>query len=462
MADYDDDITAGFDDDPIDDTPLQADEDQLQQKETDFRKEVRRQIAVVENANNRSKKRDRLAAVRWLGYSGAPEAIPALVKVYKSQEEAEDIRKAAEDALGMYMSVYDLYDNPDTTDEAYSMWQSIILEGKRGQRVNYAAIRLRQLVLLVILILLLALAAFAPAISETDQFQGLIPDSPTPIPPTATPTATPDTPEIAAEQLRLYYDELVADAITLQEQYGIIISGETQDCDVSFNQPPPFELSPAGANDETLATISQELNVINQRLDVARTAFNELCEGTEPMPENRAFSLLSNVVQTNTSLRETANRFDEPVDVPPTPTVTPLPSPTPIDFSILRPHVDELEAIITRMSSPPQGTAVLLQNYWQNIEEFGRSEGCLQARFTYSEPYDLPDEIAAEFPQLQSATDSVNLGIDLAQSSGEAFFDGCDTSTFNNSQRQIQSLEIALNAFREAQGVLDDLRVSVQ
>lgn len=451
---YEEDEEENYDDDSDSSNSEEA------QKELAFKKEVKKNITIISKPKQ-FKKNQRVDAARWLGEVGDPEAIPALVKVYQ-KDKTPGMKEAAQEALSMFQAVHEMYDDPETENDVYLLWSSIILDGKMGKRINMGGVRLKQLVLLISLIFLSILAVSANAIKQSDVYKGIVPATRTPAPPTATPSPTPDTPEVVAEQLRDYYVAVLNDANALQGQMNTITRGESQDCTLQFANPSDFILSPAGQSQANLVELTSKTNEAANMLDPVREAFLASCAANVPPDRQAALDFGTSVIEAQRILRDAAVLFgDANIELPPTATPSPTPTATPqptLDVRIADPHMGTLEIIIEQMNGQPRGITVLALSYWQNIQEFGSSEGCLQPEPIYPEDYILPADIAAQFPSLRVATDSVNLGLQLTRQASGAFFAGCPTRSFPDLERHLQDLTLAQAAFAEAQTFIDQLR----
>jgi hypothetical protein len=111
------------------------------------------------------------------------------------------------------------------------------------------------------------------------------------------------------------------------------------------------------------------------------------------------------------------------------------------------------------MTVPVRGDATRQEIFWQNLLDFGSSEGCEQPAISVQEDYILPADVGSRFPELQSATENVNIGLTLMRESVSTFSGACQSDDPTEAATiGLQRAQLAITAFNDAQALLDTLR----
>ena len=451
------DITADYDDDEP--TPLSWEEREARQEA--FEQEVAKRRVMLRKPKNYPAQ-DRIAAAYWLGEAADPQAIPELVLVY-NRDKTKGMKEAATYALGQMKQLQIAFDDPEMDDEVNDILERIVYRDEFGKRFNsskfipaYAGLVVSFIVLMIIGVVVGQFSDAAQAQQEEAQGTATA----------AAPTPTEDTLEFAITDLTNYYTDLNNDARVLQGQMAEVARGNSQDCAIEFANPDSYTLSEARQDDENLSDITDQLNTLRDELAPIRDAFLEACDTVQAIRREDGLQLAQDVISVQNGLRGIESFFVEEagIEAPATLefTATPFQSPTPeptIDFAVIRPHYDTLDNIIVDMTAGIRATANLQQVYWQNIIEFGNSEGCAQPALIVPEDYELPATIASDFPDLESATTSVNTGLALMRESIATFPAACQAADASEAaQIGLNKVNLAIESFNEAQVFLDNMQ----
>jgi hypothetical protein len=430
-----------------------------------FEQEVSKRRLMLRKPKNYPAK-ERVEAAYWLGEAGDPQAIPELVLVY-NKDKTKGMREAAGYSLGMFKALKDAMDDPEMSSEVDAITERIVFRGQYGKRYAGANLLLPQIGLVLSFVVLLVVGYFAGEFSKANQIQeAIVSGTETAI----APTPTPDTFEAAATDLTAYYSDLDSDARVLQGQMAAVTRGESQDCTISFTNPPSYTLSQARQSDTNLVEISTQLNTLHDQLVPVREAFQNACNTGLAINRQEGLTLAQSVIAVQNGLRTVQSLFTEDtgIEAPPTlelsptptaPAVSPTPEPT-LDFAVIRPHFDTLNSIIVDMTDTLRGNASRQEVFWQNILDFGSSEGCDQPPISVPEDYALPTDIGEDFPELANAASSVNTGLALLRESVATFPAACSATEPPTEAANIglSKAQLAIAAFTEAQTLLSTLQ----
>jgi hypothetical protein len=106
-----------------------------------------------------------------------------------------------------------------------------------------------------------------------------------------------------------------------------------------------------------------------------------------------------------------------------------------------------------------RGPAVLLEQYWNDVQTGGRTDGCRQVDPEIPADYELPAEAAAASANLESAVGAVNLGLQLLRDGWREFRSACNNNTLTSSLARGQSTVETINVtFEGASNLLDAVR----
>jgi len=465
-----------------------------EQRQQAFEKNLKRNIQIARSGTLPEDKR--LEAIRWLGEAGDPQAITVLTEIYESGSPR--LRKAAEYALGMYAALQKAinHKDPRKRDQALKNLEKIVYDGKFGRRARPGPYYIVSGILLATLVALIGVGVLLN--NGTLTLPG--PSDPVAAVPTTAPAATlPADPGTVGDALRSYYDALNRDATLISMQLQRISRNNPEDpvdCEITLIDPPAFSLPEAlPANDaEALGSVAQELNRLREQIAPARAAFNQHCSG-QRVDRQQVVDLLIGVAGVQAELialaepiealpraaevpaiaatdTATAEPITEPI-VEATPEATTGPgviapptsdAPTEAvdtgpDISLIRPETRELQRRLDDMNATGRGLIQVLNQFWTDVQTTGSTGGCLEPIPVLPEDFALAPELAnADLPELRSAVDNYNLGLELTRQAWNRFDVLCD----QGNQRMEASvgqefvfITTAIGAFENAQTDLD-------
>jgi hypothetical protein len=466
MADFnfdDDDITKGFDDGGESERELSVAETERRQAEFQKQVDKHKNIILKPKQFDANKRRE---SIRWLGEAGDPDALPALVKVYQ-KDKTPGIKEEAAYALGQFKALGEALDDPETADEAYNILDQIVLQGKFGKRANALPLILLEILMVIVAIVLFGMGLFfAGTVAVPRQGTQTAVQA---ITETARPTATPDTEDIMVSQLQTYYAELVADAQVYQFELVKAGRGDSINCDDGvFNYPPVYELSPLWAGNEGYSSVVELLNEAHGLLDTVHQAYSAACLNNRPIPPEEALSLGRSVLDAQAKLDDALVALNSAgVEVTEPPQTSPTPRPTDpatatatADLSFVEDELVALDVIIGEMSTI-QGPAQTLRSYWTQVTSTNTvyRSGCnLEAPIIPADHVLAPNNQGL-FPQLDSAVENVNTGLQLLRDASNSFYAMCNSGTVpEDAGIRLDQTNTAINAFNTARQELDALR----
>lgn len=485
MTEFDD-LLDGLDDDKVESGA--TDRDAKRQAAFEARVEAYMRAAL----SPKLAKDKRLKAIEFLGESGEPKAIPALVRIYSNDKDPK-MRQAAEYSLGMFRALDDAIDGTQPErDQALDLLSDIVMEGKLGRRANK---RPYQIAMGLLFITFLALASVAGLIAaNVISVDGLAVAQVT-LTPSSTPL--PPNPDAVGAELRLLYTGLINDAALLQQQMQVAGRGESIDCSLNFTQPAQVTV-PAGLSEsETadLTAIADPLNNAQATLADLLNVFQQSCSSQTAIPRADAVTYGNTIVEVQRNLNAlSADITDLPEDMPtamptdppatedvptepaatdvmptdelatPTMDVTAAPEATAtivVDTRVLQQELVSMQAIVDEMTSFRGGITILVQ-YWNDVEFTGSTLGCREIVPTIPDNHVLSAEVAAAAPpELLSAVDNLNLGLDLARQAWDGFTSTCargEAALANVVAQQKVIAVTAQSAFNDAQTDIDATR----
>lgn len=459
MAKKDDDILDSYDDDE----PEVLSYAEQEKRQAGFLKEVETRRTMLKKPKHYPPK-ERVAAAYWLGEAGEPSAIPELVLVY-NKDKTPGMKEAATYALGMFKALQEALDDPEMQDDVLKTTERIVLHGEFGERYQPGKMRLPQIGLLLSFIVLAALGGMVSVMTAEPPEVAATRSA---VETASIPTPTEDTFDAAVADLSAYYNALDTDAEVLRVQMSLVTQGESQDCAVVFTNPAAYTLSAARQGDPNLGQITDQLNQIRDSLIPVRDAFVEACNTNTAIDRGVGLTLAQTVTNAQRSLRDVSALFspEAGIEPPPTAELTAIPTATetPVvaaDISSVRQHVDSLQLILDGMIGF-NGDAATQVIWWQNIIEFGSSEGCFSPETVVPPDYDLPQDAAASFPDLAAAAENVNVGLALMRETSATFFQNCaanDAQAFAQAAPiGLERAQLAVQAFTDAQTNLNTLQ----
>ncbi|MBZ0274633.1 MAG: hypothetical protein K8I60_00730, partial [Anaerolineae bacterium] len=245
--------------------------------------------------------------------------------------------------------------------------------------------------------------------------------------------------------------------------YQNLAGGTELSCQVFFNNPTPYSLSPQGIQDfPQINTLVQQINSNLTDLIIAKTPYNDFCNTRTPVdPANLTGTtgtlerVISQLAEINTTL--TALENEPTATPPPTETLTPTPVQEPATPEIAptatlnaRPHLQELQRIIDDVTASTGANSVL-KIYWEDAQRAGRTDGCVTPPPVIPADYFLSPADAAQNPSLAQAVSAVNLGLGNVRSGWSVFKQACDSGNPGlSAQSGLGFVQTANDAFNAA------------
>ncbi|MBT3223771.1 MAG: hypothetical protein HN348_32280, partial [Proteobacteria bacterium] len=357
---------------------------------------------------NQNKTAQQRKVISWLGETGATDAIPALVKVYRRAEEGDPIHQAAAYALGQFRAldkaiVRAAGDNPITALEdgeenmdLYDQLEDARLHGKIGKRKSLplsAMMGIAGALGVILMILLVVNLAFGGGPEEVivptrvggdgdDPGHGAVLDS--------------------LSMLRTIVNENLMDAETLQEQFGGAIINRVVDCETTFLLRQPY--TPPG-------------NAMFTYPDLA--------------------DWVAQVEETSTALNLAINQHND------------------ICQRAMSPHIGVLREN-SEMVTAYDGALTLLAQYWGEVDLNGTTDKCHVTQPTIPEDYTgIPQDLLDRQSGLKQTKEQVDLAMELLRDSWIAFDLACENDSFEETVAAARSqVTAAREAFASAEAFL--------
>ncbi|HEX2619138.1 MAG TPA: hypothetical protein VHL11_03295 [Phototrophicaceae bacterium] len=451
----------------------------------DFDAEVDRQIKVLMSTQNDAKLRRE--AAYWLGESGAPKAITALRKIYEKDKKNKSVQQAAEYALGQFKALDEaiLRDPGEPVAEALGkpeneavvdLLESIALHDNRGKRLR---IKTRTLVLIeallaIVLAVLVVLNLTMVGTRKVDpgakvamRGEGSIT-------------------ERTLNELGLRAGEIKTDAEELQRQ----LNGTTPNCKATFVEPAEFVVNAeAVTNYPSVQPLVDRYNRFQADLTGARAPFDTACQANKPVDAAAAANSMTTLIsvlagipafqtdvttaQADFSVTATAGyqatlnmKFTlDTIDATnaasteePTAAFTETPTETPgLTTTQLRTHTSALYNLIDQATGN-RGFNSLLNEYWTEARDQGTTTSCRNPRPAIPDDYVLPEDVIALAPELVSAVEQLNTGLQTDRDGWDFFERSCvNGTTLQNFNLGLNSPTLAKLAFDSATTILDQL-----
>lgn len=451
---------------------------------------------------------ERREAAYQLGERGVGDALPDLIRLYQ-KEKNRSVRKAVIYALGMFRAVeVTLATGSRDKDEVFDLLREVD-EGELGKRADKGAL-IRQIVALVIT--LIALIAAYVLLPERIPTVG--------VGPIQIAAAVGENRAKLLDDLNQGYAFLRDDTNALTAQFQGLLGGQGLGCNAFFNVPEPYQLAPGSALAyPDIAGIAADYNLGVTAFLESYRRYEDDCFNAIPLPMDQVGAALAALAPAREALVRlesaltAANAAAQPTPIPPTdapvvaPTDAPVVAPTEppaaaateppaaapteppaaaptdapaggtlptleptVDRSAEAPaeregalrHVNPLYAIIDNVTAP-RGAAVLLVQYWQDVESTGATDGCNEPRPTIPDNYIvLPEADLDVFSELAQAVQLVNVGLDAVRNGWVTFRGVCSTGGLAQRAGTEGGLaRTALNSFLAAQARLDELLARV-
>lgn len=457
------------------------DEDELteaerERREERFQKEVQRRTRILMSPKKFSRE-ERLEAAQWLGESGEPAAIKPLVMVYE-KDKTPGMKETAAYALGQFRALGEALNDPEMEDTAFANIEKIVIHGEFGSRARTRPFRILQAILTVSLLVFLGGGALL-AISQGDPGGAAVPTliagaADTTDEPLA--TATPDTPERAAEALQAQYNLVESDRRLIQEQVDFAKTNGSQSCDAvgGFNQATAFTLSPAGQADETLPLVADSLETVRSGVNDIIATYEAACAASSAINSEAAFELDTRLFDLEVPLMTVVPGLNAALgleltvapteEAPPTTAAEPTAPPAEETAEVTPtegPDTDAAEFALSGILDEMigiNGTVMIMNTYWTQAAG-GSDINCLQPQPIVPENYELALDLIGISPDLDSAVQNINGGLDLIRTAVTRFYAACDSGSLQqDAATQLTVVQTAQSLFELAQTSLDALR----
>ena len=440
MSDFDDFDFGDFGDESADDILDSFDDGDASAQEDLSGDEVNRRVESYQKQTKQNmrkavkpkqfKKNERLEAIRWLGESGNPEAISALVKVYK-KDKTPGMKEAAAYALGQFKAHKRDEDDPEMAAIADQRVNDIILYEKFGKTASATGLIILEILLVILAIVLFSVGGVFSVQNANIRATAIIQMT------TDAPTWTPDTEDALQNDLETYFADLTADANFYQQQLAAASRGESTNCNLGLlANAPNYNLSTAWADDDRYIPVATELNDIRSQMSDVRTAYADSCNSGIVLSREQALDLggiIITVQRALSSTRETLNSSGIEVTEQVFATSTPVPTDTPDpaiptateDLTAVNDIIIDMERIINDMTFRGPTTAIVFN--WQQVVDNGQLyiSGCNQPEPIIPPDYVLPADLAGTSPQLDSALNNLNIGLQSTRLAVTAFYESC-------------------------------------
>lgn len=450
----------------------------------EFDDEVDAKIKTV--MSPRATVKARADAAYWLGNSGAPKAISALRHVYETEGTPRALKQAAEYALGQFKALDQAITRRTGESVTDALGRSenakiterltdIALHDLRGSRL-----RLRPLHLLIINLVLIGVLAGLVTLNMNLSQAG-------PRGSSDTLRGTGTLAQRSSHELGLRLDELQADAQTLRADLTSAQTGSALKCTHPYVLPVRFTLdSIVDARYPAIKAAAERYNTLQADFTTAKRPFDTACQTSATMSEQQLTSTLSSLDTVLSGIPEVRTLIAQagdlanagatteaeatargalpptethtPTATPPPPTETPTPTATPgLSAQELRIYTNELYTLIDNAIAA-RGYISLLNQYWTETRDTGRTDGCSTPRPIIPENYVLSEEVRAVSPELVGITDLINTGLELSRSGWQLFDMACNLGTLGgNAQIGLDTMGTARATFDEALLQLNEL-----
>lgn len=467
-TDDDEDILDSYDgdddDDDNDDSSPELSGEEINRRVGAYQKLTKQNMRKAVKAKQ-FKKNERVEAIRWLGESGNPEAISALLKVYK-KDKTPGMKEVAAYALGQFRAHKQDEDDPELGDTAVQRIDDIILYDKIGKRANPTPLIIVEVVLVIFAILLFGFGGLKSgqnaAVRQTQYY----------IETEVAPTWTPDVEDAVRNDLEAYYANLNADAHFYQQQLAAASRGDIVNCDLSLlANAANYNLSSNWENDERFIAIVSELNNVRTEMEAVRSAYADSCNQNRALPRQDGLDLggvIINIQRTSMPpAREALSSAGIVIVEQVFATTTPIPTSTPDpaiptateDLTALSNSIIDLERIIDDMTF--QGPTPKIIFNWQQVVDNGEiyRSGCNQPEPIIPPDYAIPNDLLGTSPLLDSAVNNLNIGLQSTRLSVTAFYEACTTGIVpETATGSLAQAQLAETAFTTASNDLNSLQ----
>lgn len=390
----------------------------------------------------------RRKAARMVGELGADHTIPQLQKMAATDPDAQ-VRKNALYALGMFAAVRNaLYsDDPDEQSAAIESIQHMTETGQIGkitkQPPRWIKPTRRALSALLVVLLVANGVLFFMNSDLSSGVAGLIPtgggQNDTPANNSEAPGRSGDL-ESLVQQAQSRSQTLQGNIGTLQQQYQPLTDGDipTDTCPLPYNSLEPLTIAAADTERyPEVALVYNEMNAALETTDAANETIRAVCRDRELIPAADAEQRLTELAAIDSNIEGWAAVLEDALIVPtetPVPTQTAIPTDiptdaptaTPTEIPELRPYVAELSNIIDEANSGTRSPGQLLTQYYRDaLANNGDTDGCRTGSPDVPADYTLPSGVGDYAPELASATEQVNRGLQTLRDGWAAFEQAC-------------------------------------
>ncbi|RMG83684.1 MAG: HEAT repeat domain-containing protein [Chloroflexi bacterium] len=458
---FDDDL--GLEDDDFD-TALERDDDaDLEELQRRHQERTSHYMKVLNNRKNPVKQRRE--AAYWLGESGEPEAIPILKKAARNDPD-KSVREAAIYALRQFKALQlALQGSPEEQDRVMELLENVV-RGKMGRRLPVPLQRMYMIMgglfasflVLLLIGLIIPSGSSAPPITDVADLPTLVPQA-------------VDT-RLMAQQTRDALNTmrtlLTDDLITIQRQIDAVNTGNALTCPLPLNNPQPYVLDTTVAELAAFAPIVEQLNGVQADLMTLQAPFVEACNSGTPPPAETITQLTETLLRAQRALPDIQVALDDPNLIPaataaapeatpeptvPPPTDTPVPTPT-LDPAVVRTDLAQLQFIIDDVQAQ-RGAYSILNRYWNDAAQAGQTLGCREPQPVVPDNYVINERVAELYPDIETAAENVNLGLDLLRQGWDMFAQSCANNTLiQDAQLGLTVVSTAGQAFSTANDLL--------
>lgn len=448
-------------DDLLGDAPIRGSQRQPVRTVEEFDALVDENIKRLQSKKGDAKAR--IEAAYWLGESGAPKAITALAVAYRNKKNRA-LHKAAAYALGQFKALDEAIERrPDEpVVEALSrpenawvveLLNDIVMYDERGRRKRISTGSL----LALLLVLLLTLGGMVAAYVVL------------PAPGDAPPTPVAG---LTAPQTLDFLRQRVPEAQQSAEALAARLAPDALDC--ADLPAAPASLQTEQSAYPVLAGLVVQYNQALAQLEAARAIITDACTPTEGedttapalseaqraqannavdsaaltltlLSENfeAAQAELDSAATATTEAAATASAATSTAEAAAPPAATPIPdepaappTETPEPTATLGLTRQQLSTQIGALylliddATGTRGHTALLAQYWRDVRDSGRLDGCLVTTPPIPADYTLPPDIAPLAPQaLRDAAEQINTGLALSRSGWDFFKAVCVNGT---------------------------------
>lgn len=429
-----------------------------------FDAEVERRIKILQS--RKAPVQARVDAAYWLGDSGAPKAITALLRGYKDKDPK--VRQASTYALGQFKALDQAIQRDDdelVLDALGREENQFIVElltdiaqtGRRSKRKRIPSSALAGvLVLLMVILAGLVVGNMAVANNPAEARVQI-----------AAVNGAADS-QAALDELSSRFSRLREYVTTLQADFTAVQNGQTPGCTAGWT-PENYIVSAEAAQRfpdlQRLAEIYNGIQGENGALGIPQADYQLVCSSPTSFTSDNLTSTQTILTQIITTL-DTANTdistiqtaintlptATATVETPPTAAAPPTDAAAPVEggevATTSEPTVNltpdgelsriEFNRYLTDLLTiiddavSQRGYVSLLYQYWVDVENSAGAGtgGCTVLPPTIPEDYVLPAELATAAPDLNAAVEQINVALELSREGWRQFRDACADGSY--------------------------------